>query len=177
MQRFVRSCVGLVLIEPMQARLAVSPALMQGGAGSKTVPRRVSQVPCARHAMLEQECLAAVHLPLSTSTCCQCTVLPCPLPPFPPLQHPSHEPGVGRRWGWNLQFDATTGTPTAGQGAAPAGGGLQHIHHTSLGLVALSGGEEPGRLLPEDLLHPGPHTRPPTAPGRCVCCVVPGRLH
>lgn len=70
-----------------------------------------------------------------------------------------------------MQFDAAMGTaeaatPAAAAAAAatavgqhPMGGPLQHIHHTSLGLV----GVQEGRSA-DDLLHPGPHTRPPTAP-------------
>lgn len=69
------------------------------------------------------------------------------------MQHPSHQPGVGRRWGWNLAFDASPA-------AAGSAGALQYIHHTSLGPVdSRQSGD-----APEALLGPGPHTRPPTAP-------------
>jgi hypothetical protein len=77
------------------------------------------------------------------------------------LQHPSLEPGVGRRWGWNLQFDASMNGNTGG---GVSGGSLQHIHHTSLGLVkGLQGSEGHGGA--EGLMQPGPHTRPPISPG------------
>ena len=72
------------------------------------------------------------------------------------LQHPSAEPGVGRRWGWNLQYDGSANSAVL---SAHTAGPLQHINHTSLGLVGLQEHQPP-----QALLHPGPHTRPPTAP-------------
>lgn len=80
-----------------------------------------------------------------------------------PAQHPSLESGVGRRWGWNVQYGATA-DPTAAQ--QHQAGPLQHIHHTSLGRLAWGDhdGGEGGGVDAQALLQPGLHTRPPTAP-------------
>ncbi|WIA17532.1 hypothetical protein OEZ85_014363 [Tetradesmus obliquus] len=78
------------------------------------------------------------------------------------VKHPSLEPGIGRRWGWNVQYapaqtPATTTPathPTAQSSSSSSGWGLQHIHHTSLGMLLVDDvaqGMQPG----------GPQTLPP----------------
>eukprot|EP00775_Hariotina_reticulata_P009547 gene9547-9711_t len=61
------------------------------------------------------------------------------------FKHPSLEPGVGCRWGWNIQYE-------------PSGAGtLDHIHHTSLQLLALQaavGGEDVEQQLQPGLFPP-----------------------
>lgn len=101
-------------------------------------------------------------LHIATHTLSACLLQAPPLKPCPP-QHPSLEPGVGRRWGWNVQYGATAEPAAAQQHQA---GPLQHIHHTSLGRLALGdhddGGDGGGGVDAQALLQPGLHT--PTAP-------------
>jgi hypothetical protein len=99
-------------------------------------------------------------------TTCSCCCSACPLAL---LQHPSLEPGIGRRWGWNVQYappaDAATAAtasdaPTqsssgdSSSSSSSAGGWLQHIHHTSLGMLLV-------RDVQQDMQPGGPQTLPP----------------
>jgi hypothetical protein len=86
------------------------------------------------------------------------------------VQHPSLEPGIGRRWGWNVQYAppaatttaaTTSSAPTQSNGSSTtsssrnnAGGQLQHIHHTSLGMLLV-------RDVQQDMQPGGPQTLPP----------------
>jgi hypothetical protein len=81
------------------------------------------------------------------------------------MQHPSLEPGVGRRWGWNVQYAPpsapanTTGSASAthsdgSSSSSSAGFGLQHIHHTSLGMLLVHD-------VQQDMHPGGPQTLPP----------------
>uniref|UniRef100_A0A383W7P2 Uncharacterized protein n=1 Tax=Tetradesmus obliquus TaxID=3088 RepID=A0A383W7P2_TETOB len=79
------------------------------------------------------------------------------------VKHPSLEPGVGRRWGWNVQYapaqpPATTTPathPTAQSSSSSSSGwGLQHIHHTSLGMLLVDD-------VQKDMQPGGPQTLPP----------------
>jgi hypothetical protein len=119
--------------------------------GNRAMSHEVSQRPCLRACVIITGCLHRYHT-LHADVRAVLLLL---------LQHPSLKPGVGRRWGWNLQFDASL---TRNTGPGVSGGSLEHIHHTSLGLVkGPEGGEGQGGA--EGLMQPGPHTRPPTTPG------------
>jgi hypothetical protein len=82
------------------------------------------------------------------------------------VQHPSLEPGVGRRWGWNVQYASPTSpgddqhhaTHRDGAGdsssSSSAGCQLQHIHHTSLGMLLVQD-------VQQDMQPGGQQTLPP----------------
>jgi hypothetical protein len=79
---------------------------------------------------------------------------------LPALQHPSLEPGVGRRWGWNVHYAPPTtpdSQPATHSSNDSSGGGsyeLQHIHHTSLGMLLVHD-------VQQDMQPGGPQTQPP----------------
>ncbi|WIA37746.1 hypothetical protein OEZ86_014623 [Tetradesmus obliquus] len=83
------------------------------------------------------------------------------------VKHPSLKPGVGRRWGWNVQYapaqPQSTTTPatyptaqssSSSSSSSSSGWGLQHIHHTSLGMLLVDD-------VQEDMQPGGPKTLPP----------------